>query len=145
MAKKDSTNMLVERFRAAGFKITPQRMAVFQFLEGNTSHPSAYEVYEVVKRRFSTTSFATIYNTLNAAQEMGLVLELTLDPKKRHFDPNTSLHHHILCMKCRRIDDVGGKVLGDFNVDSFEIGDYQVTGFSVDFHGVCPKCRAQQH
>ena len=145
MAKKDSTNMLVDRFRAAGFKITPQRMAVFQFLEGNTSHPSAYEVYEVVKRRFSTTSFATIYNTLNAAQEMGLVLELTIDPKKRHFDPNTSPHHHILCMKCRRIDDVRGKVFGDFNIDSFEIGDYQVTGFGVDFHGVCPKCRAQQH
>lgn len=144
MAKKDSTNMLVERFRAAGFKITPQRMAVFQFLEGNTSHPSAYEVYKVVKRKFSTTSFATIYNTLNAAQEMGLVMELNLDPKKRHFDPNTSPHHHILCMKCRRIDDVEGSVLGGFNIDSFEIGDYQVTDFSVDFHGVCPKCRAQQ-
>ena len=53
--------MLVERFRIAGFKITPQRMAAFQFLKGNTSYPSAYEVYKVVKRRLPTTSFATIY------------------------------------------------------------------------------------
>ena len=145
MAKKDSTNKLVERFREAGFKITPQRMAVLDFLEGNTSHPSAHEVYKVVKRKFPTTSFATIYNTLNAARDMGLVLELTLDSEKRHFDPNTSPHHHILCAKCRRVDDVGGELLGGFNIESFEIGGYKVTGFIVDFHGLCPKCRAQQH
>ena len=43
------------------------------------------------------------------------------------------------------MDDVGGEVIGGFNIDSFQIGNYQVTSFSVDFHGVCPKCRTQQH
>lgn len=145
MARKAYTNKLAKKFSAAGFKMTPQRMAVFEFLEGNTSHPSAYDIYKMVKRRFHSTSFATIYNTLNAAREIGILQELTLDPEKRHYDPNTSPHHHVRCLECRRIDDVGLEMLGGFNVESFEIGDYQLTGFSVDFHGLCQRCRARQH
>jgi Fur family peroxide stress response transcriptional regulator len=145
MARKAYPNKLAEKFGSAGFKMTPQRMAVFEFLEGNTSHPSAHEAYKMIKRRFPSTSFATIYNTLNAARDIGIVQELSLDPEKRHYDPDTSPHHHIRCTKCQRIDDVGLERLGGFNVDSFELGDYQLTGFSVDFHGVCPRCRAKGH
>ena len=145
MKKKAHPNKLAEKFRAAGFKMTPQRIAVFEFLEGNTSHPSAHEVFKTIKRRFPSTSFATIYNTLNAVQEIGIIQQLSLDPGKRHYDPDTSPHHHIRCLECQRIDDVGLEKLGGFNVDSFELNDYQLTGFSVDFHGVCPRCRAKGH
>jgi Fur family peroxide stress response transcriptional regulator len=54
-----------------GFKRTPQRLAILAYLEGNTSHPSAEEIFHAVGGKDQTLSFATVYNTLNALSRQG--------------------------------------------------------------------------
>ena len=39
---------LVGLYRARGYKITPQRQAVFAVLHGNEAHPTAESVHEAV-------------------------------------------------------------------------------------------------
>src|SRR4030067_2276922 len=96
----------MERYKQLGIKLTPQRLAILDFLDGNKDHPSAEEIYREVSKRFPTMSFATVYNTLIALAKRGNILELTIDPHKKRFDPNTKLHHHLICTKCKRIEDV---------------------------------------
>ncbi len=128
----------MERFRKIGLKLTPQRLAILEYLEGNTKHPSAEEIYKEVSARFPTMSFATVYNTLEALRKRGSVLELTIDPGKKRFDPNTEPHHHLICTKCRRIEDVHRRY--DLSVPSASRNGFEITGNHIEFYGICPAC-----
>ena len=55
-----------EKYRNVGLKLTPQRLAILNYLEGNKEHPSAEDVYKAVSRKFPTMSLATVYNTLES-------------------------------------------------------------------------------
>ncbi len=128
----------MERFRKIGLKLTPQRLAILEYLEGNTKHPSAEEIYREVSSRFPTMSFATVYNTLDALRQRGGVLELTIDPGKKRFDPNTEPHHHLICMKCKRIEDVHRRY--DLPVPNASRSGFEITGNHIEFYGICPAC-----
>ena len=131
----------MEKYKKIGIKLTPQRLAILDFLDGNKDHPSAEEIYREVSKRFPTMSFATVYNTLEALAERGNILELTIDPHKKRFDPNTELHHHLICTKCREIVDI----FEDFDV-SFP-GDaargFEISGYHIEYYGLCGKCRKE--
>jgi Fur family peroxide stress response transcriptional regulator len=129
----------MEKYRDIGIKLTPQRIAILDYLEGNKRHPSAEEIYSDVTKKFPTMSFATVYNTLEALKQRGEVLELTIDPAKKRFDPNTRPHHHLICVVCKSILDVhAGYAL---KVPDSERGGFEITGNHIEFYGVCPGCR----
>jgi Fur family transcriptional regulator, peroxide stress response regulator len=120
-------------------RLTPQRLAILEFLANNKEHPAASEIYEAVSKKFPTMSLATVYNTLKALKKKENVLELAIDPDKKRFDPDTARHHHLICTVCRRIVDV----YSDFTLElsKEEQHDFEITGNHVDFYGICPRCR----
>lgn len=123
------------------FKMTPQRAAILGCLDGDTSHPSAEDIYARVKRRMPMISFATVYKTLDTLRDSGMLRELSIDPARKRFDPDTSAHHHAICTECGRIEDVfvdyriklPGAVTEKF---SFMEGNH------VEFYGTCNECGA---
>ena len=117
-------------------RLTPQRVAILDYLDGNKSHPSAEDIYRAVAKRFPTMSLATIYNTLSALERRGRLLKLTIDPGKARYDPNTFPHHHLICNLCKTIEDVDTRYRLALPDTEFE-----VTGSHVEFYGTCPKCR----
>ena len=119
-------------------KLTPQRLAILEYLEGNKSHPSASDIFKAVSEKHPMMSFATVYNTLETLREKMHVRELSIDPQKKRFDSNTKPHHHLICMECRAIIDVHRNFALDLT--DGERCDYEITGNHVDFYGVCPKC-----
>ncbi|MEJ2695796.1 MAG: transcriptional repressor [Candidatus Sulfobium sp.] len=131
----------MERYKGMGFKLTPQRLAILDYLEGNDSHPSAEEIYTAVSKKFPTMSLATVYNTLEALRLRGEVRELTVDPGKKRFDPDTGPHHHLICTGCRRIVDV--RVDFSLSVPTGERRDFEITGNHIEFYGLCPECRGE--
>ncbi|MGZ6236918.1 MAG: Fur family transcriptional regulator, partial [Syntrophales bacterium] len=64
-------------------RLTPQRLAILEYLEGNKSHPSASDIYKAVSETHPMMSFATVYNTLDSLKEKKQVLELSIDPQKK--------------------------------------------------------------
>src|SRR3970040_1018742 len=62
---------LIQKYKDKGFKLTPQRLAILKFMEGNTSHPAAEDIYRHIKKEYPTVSFATVYNTLEALRDKG--------------------------------------------------------------------------
>lgn len=124
-------------------KLTPQRLAILEYLEGNKSHPSASDIYKAVSKKYPMMSFATVYNTLEKLREKGQLLELSIDTGKKRFDPNATPHHHLICVNCKTITDVNRNFVLD--LQEGETCDYEIIGNHVDFYGICPKCKKRKH
>lgn len=130
---------ITEKYRKAGFTLTPQRLAILSYLEGNRTHPSAEDVYLAVCKRFPTMSFATVYNTLEMLRKRGLLQELGFESGKKRFDPDTTHHHHIVCLGCGMVADVHTAI--DPEVPEAARGGFDVRGSHTAFYGYCPACR----
>lgn len=132
---------IIKKYKGKGFKLTPQRLAILKFLEGNTSHPTAEDIYTELKKKYPTVSFATVYNTIEALRERGELLEITIDPERKHFDPNPTPHHHVICSVCNKIGDVFVDYSGVLRVPEEILKGFSITGNHVDFYGICKDCK----
>jgi Fur family peroxide stress response transcriptional regulator len=130
----------MEKFRELGLKLTPQRLAILEFLDGNTDHPSADNIFREVKKKYPMMSFATVYNTIEALKKKGDLLELTIDPERRRYDPQTKPHHHLICVECKKIVDVHKKF--SINVPEEVVDEFDLIGNHIEFYGVCPECKS---
>jgi len=97
---------MLDGVRAAGLKLTPQRIAIVRAIAGDPSHPTAQEIFDRLQSSMPTMSFATVYNTLDALAHAGLCGSLSLAPGPARFDPNMEPHHHAVCDGCGLVRDV---------------------------------------
>ncbi|MFZ5997241.1 MAG: Fur family transcriptional regulator [Nitrospirota bacterium] len=132
----------MEHLRKKGLKLTPQRLAIFDYLKGNTDHPSAEEIYQAVSKKFPTMSFATVYNTLETLRKRGEILALTIDFDRKRFDPTTKPHHHLICVTCKRIVDIQNKF--ELHVPHEIEADFDIIGNHVEFYGICNQCKKKE-
>ncbi len=96
---------LIAHCRAHGMRMTVQRRAIFQYLWGNTKHPTAEEVFQAVQERYPGVSLATVYNTLETLTQMGEIQRLDLGGAAERFDPDVRVHHHFTCSGCGQVLD----------------------------------------
>lgn len=129
-------------YRDIKFKMTPQRAAILEYLEGNTSHPSAEDIFEAVKVEYPMMSLATVYNTLETLRDMGLLWELSIDDQRKRYDPNTNSHHHLICTRCRKVVDVHMEF--ELEVPEDQAHGFRLTGRHVEFYGICPQCNEKK-
>ena len=128
-----------ERIRGAGLKLTPQRLAVLDYLQRTPGHPTAEQIGAELNRRLPRAARATVYNALRALRDAGLVSEVRLDGATARYDTNLSPHHHFICRRCGRIEDVSAESAGP--PPAFEVGDgYAVEDYEIVLRGLCPAC-----
>ena len=131
---------ITEILRDKGFKVTPQRLAIYKILKESYDHPSAEMVYEKLQSRYPTMSLATVYKTIEVFLEIDLVHYLNVGEDKARYDAHTHPHAHMVCDKCSEILDIEDSELKNLQ-DSIEVtSGYQINRARVYFHGVCPKC-----
>ncbi|MEL7116173.1 MAG: Fur family transcriptional regulator Irr [Pseudomonadota bacterium] len=80
----------------AGLRPTKQRVALAELLvgDGNDRHVTAESLFAASAQSGEPVSLATVYNTLRAFCDAGLMREITVDGSKSYFDTNTSNHPH---------------------------------------------------
>lgn len=121
-----------------GLKLTPQRLAIFQLLDGNSKHPSAEDIYKELKPNYPSLSLATVYNTLDVLTKAGELQELRIKSDKRNYDFNTTPHSHFLCRVCSSVYDMEAG-LQERRLPS-DVNGYLVEGITLNYYGVCPEC-----
>jgi Fur family peroxide stress response transcriptional regulator len=131
---------ITELLTAHALKVTPQRVAVLEFLHGNPTHPSVDDVYQQVRRRLPYISRATIYNTVATLVEAGLLQEILIQQERTHVDGNLHPHHHFKCVRCDNVEDIEYDVLTPDRASRHMEG-YQVTGVKLVMEGVCRDCK----
>jgi Fur family peroxide stress response transcriptional regulator len=138
--KNGYTERIIGRLRQEGLKVTPQRIAVLRHMDGNTSHPSVEQIHRQVAVDFPTISLATVYNTLDTLERIGEVQAITIDPARKHYDPDTRLHHHLMCTECHKIADVFADYSSVLRVPEELSEQFRVHEASVCFRGICRDC-----
>ena len=79
-----------------GVRPTRQRVILADLLvgDGQHRHVTAESLFEAARDKGDGVSLATVYNTLRAFCEAGLLQEVTVDGSKSYFDTNTHDHPH---------------------------------------------------
>ena len=96
----------VVRCRKRGIALTPQRLAVIRALLASENHPSSDEISAAVRRQHPHVSLATVHRILEQFCEVGEARKVTLLHDFARYDGNVEPHHHVLCVRCRRVQDV---------------------------------------
>ena len=91
----------------AGVRPTRQRVALASLLvgDGQNRHVTAESLYADAKSGGESVSLATVYNTLRAFCDAGLMQEITVDGSKSYFDTNMDDHPHFFWEDERRLTD----------------------------------------
>ena len=127
--------------RERGAKITAQRIAILQQLEGRTDHPSADTLYRELSAEYSTMSVATLYSTAQLLADAGLIKILSIDDKRVYFDPTTTTHGHFLCRKCGKLFDIPVDEDEKFkSASSVRENIAQIERTEIFFYGLCTDC-----
>ena len=135
---------LKKALREKGFKVTPQRMAVYLAIVDSQIHPSVSDVHETVRRRLPTISLDTVYRTLWKLSELGLVSPVTTSGDGIRFDARIDHHHHFVCARCGATLDFESRELDKVAVPD-EINSLgQVWDAHMEVRGICSECEKKR-
>lgn len=133
---------LREALEARGHRFTEQRAAVYRFLLGAHTHPTADEVFQAVRAEVPGISLATVYKSLETLVECGLSIKLNYSDGSSRYDARTEPHHHARCLSCGRVMDLSGQFTdAELKALARELKDFQITGYRLELTGLCPSCR----
>lgn len=136
------SDLILEKLKETGHRITPQRIAILRILAESRGHPSVEDIYEKVRVNFPTTSLATVYKTITVIKELGEVLELEFSNEQNRYDgKNPHPHPHLICVKCREIIDPELSSLAYLTRELTTDTGYKILSHRLDFYGICPKCQ----
>ena len=80
----------------ANLRPTRQRLLIAEYLfNGPDRHFTAEDLHLELSRRNEGVALATIYNTLGAFTEAGLLGTVSVDAGRVFYDTNTRPHHHL--------------------------------------------------
>ncbi len=139
---KLAVKTIIDRFRASGRKVTPQRVAVFEILCERGGHPTVDQIYREVRKRFPMISLNTVYQIMEALVQMKIVSPLVHGLEAARYETDPSPHHHAVCVACKRIIDIFDPVLGRVRPPRVVKDRFQVLGHRVEFFGYCADCQA---
>ena len=129
------------------FRMTRQRQVILEALRKVGSHPTAGEVYDMVRRRLPRVSLGTVYRNLEMLSECGMIQKLELGGAQRRFDGNARDHYHVRCIHCGRLEDAPVEPVAAVESALRRVSDYEIIGHRLEFIGLCPRCKkeAQRH
>jgi Fur family peroxide stress response transcriptional regulator len=130
----------IQRLQKKGLKVTNQRLAVYEALAATDTHPTAEMIYQQVREKYPMISLNTVYNTLEVLREIGEVSQIHTDLSAR-FDANMEPHHHLVCLHCRKIEDLVDPELDRISPRIPGRRDFKVLSHRVEFQGYCKKCQ----
>lgn len=121
-------------------RMTKQRAIILEELRKVKSHPTADEMYGIVRKRLPNISLGTVYRNLDFLSESGEIRCLVTSGSSKRFDGDLSQHQHIRCVHCGCIADVFQPV------EPPTVNTLKIPGFSevlksrVEFDGICEQC-----
>jgi Fur family peroxide stress response transcriptional regulator len=137
-------NEFVQRCRARRLSVTPQRLAIVQALVAAENHPSAEEIYAAVRRKHPHVSLATVHRVLEQFCQVGEARKVTALHGSARYDGHVEPHHHVLCVRCRRVEDVEMPEVNALIQGMAHLGEFQLLACSLEIEAICKRCRLKQ-
>ena len=128
----------------SSLRMTKQRKVVLEELRKTCSHPSADELYEIVRRRMPRISMGTVYRNLEVLSELGEIQKLELSGALKRYDGHPHRHYHIRCVQCDKVVDAPIAPLNQLEDELYNTTVFEIIGHNLEFTGLCPACSQAQ-
>ncbi|BEQ15054.1 Fur family transcriptional regulator [Desulfoferula mesophila] len=122
-------------------RMTTQRQVIMEVLKGVTSHPTAGELCNMVRRRLPRISLGTVYRNLDILSRAGMLQKIDVAGQEMRFDGNTMNHYHLRCVDCGRVFDVDMDLLAGMEDRVADESGFEVLGHRLEFVGRCATCQ----
>jgi Fur family ferric uptake transcriptional regulator len=122
-------------------RLTTQRQILLEELSKVNSHPTACELYDIIKKRLPRIGLGTVYRNLELMADSGMILKLELGGAQKRFDATIDPHYHIRCSICGKLEDITVDVQEKITTHAAEKTSYNILGHNVEFTGECPACQ----
>ena len=130
---------VIQALRAKKLRVTPQRFAVYTNLLGRQDHPTAEQILWDLNQNGPQSSQATVYSSLQALRDAGLVREVLLEEGVCRYDANVAPHHHFRCHACGEIEDIEWDKVSAVELRDLRPG-LKVESYEVTVDGLCDRC-----
>ncbi len=124
-------------------RMTRQRKIILEDVRTSRNHPTAYEVYESVRKRLPNISLGTVYRNLETLSENGVIRRLELPESKRRYDGRLSRHYHVKCTRCGKVEDLKLDPMEAVERTAGETSGYKIIDHQLEFSGICPECQGK--
>jgi len=121
-----------------GLKITHQRIVVFQAIMGTDKHPTAEQIFDLIKEKNPSISLATVYKTLETFVENKLINKVSTPQGTMRYDPRIDNHNHIYISNTNEImdydDDELNEILRKY-LTKRKFNNLNITDFKLQIKG----------
>jgi Fur family ferric uptake transcriptional regulator len=124
-------------------RLTTQRQIILEELSKVKTHPTASELYDMVRKRLPRIGLGTVYRNLELMADSGMILKIEVGGTQKRFDATTDEHYHIRCSVCGKVDDIDVPVVKELVAQAADTTSYLILGHHVEFTGVCSACQQQ--
>jgi Fur family ferric uptake transcriptional regulator len=122
-------------------RITRQRQIILDELCSVTSHPTADDLYQMVRRKLPRISLGTVYRNLETMAELGMIQKLEVGGTQKRFDGNAATHYHVRCQRCGRVDDLDLGLIAGVEKEAAAKTRFAILRHRLEFTGLCPECQ----
>ena len=122
-------------------RLTTQRQILLEELSKVNNHPTACELYEMVRKRLPRIGLGTVYRNLELMADSGMILKLELGGAQKRFDASTHPHHHVRCTACGKLEDMKIDVQEKITELANENTSYKILGHHIEYTGKCLACQ----
>lgn len=128
----------------AGMRPTRQRLSVLEVLREERDDATAQEVHARLRARGEPIGLATVYRTIAALTERGIVDTLSHRRGEACYRlcGQGSHHHHLVCVSCHRVVELSECELGGWLNDVSAAHGFAATEHVLEVTGLCRKCSA---
>ena len=139
-----------QRLRQEGYRITPQRLAIIEFVFRSREHPTVKGIYEALSERFPTMSLMTVYQTVHLLAALSEIAVAAAQSEHTHYDgAGMEPHPHLVCQSCGAVVDADPRSVPlehwhprtSDGLSTTQQGTWKVHRWRVEGLGLCPGCQ----
>ena len=124
-------------------RYSKQNEMILNYVSNSCNHPTAEVVYNEVKKDIPNISLGTVYRNLSNLVKDKKIVKISVTEGSDYYDKISTLHHHMICKKCKQVTDV--KLNENINLNKIvelenNNGNCKIDDVDIMFYGICSKC-----
>ena len=125
-------------------KYSKQRELIKNAVLNSSYHPTAEDIYKVLKKDNPNLSLGTVYRNLNLLSNMGEINKISISNASDRYEKIISEHQHVVCLECGEIFDIELPLNNDITRYVSEKTGVEVSSLDIIVNGICKDCKSKK-
>jgi Fe2+ or Zn2+ uptake regulation protein len=137
MSERQAT--LANLLKSHGYSLTSPRRILFDLLAGQ----EPVSMRGLTEKAAGKMDRASVYRTIALFEQIGAVHRINIGWKYKIelSDAFAEHHHHLTCLKCKRVIPINARALETFIDNLAKSHDFQPVEHQIEVQGVCGDCQ----